>query len=181
MNKNIESKLRQAIRNIIVETIKEAANVKVYLKQGEKPPKGAKVSQGSRGGKYYYTKGAGGENRGYPKKPKATVDKDKKQKSEKQPEQQSEKGNLEKHKEQFDKLDQHKKAEFLTKLYPKEPEIEDLVYTQGTFRMSDPPESYSEMREAKRMAKQYWKLLKKHPELKQLGFEEEDVFDPTEF
>jgi hypothetical protein len=185
----LETKLRKIIRDIIVETLKEAKashNVKVYLKAGEKAPQGAKVSQGPQGGKYYYTRGAaqGGKHIGYPKKSDAKLrkfakdaglDPDHKDTVDDYEKTEDGKNNLAKHKDRFEKLDQHKKADFLKKLYPSEPDIEDLVYTQGTFRMSDPPESSSEMREANRMAKQYWKMLKKHPELEKLGFKEEDV------
>jgi len=189
MNKILENKLRTLIRETIREIIQEAKashNVKVYLKAGEKAPQGAKVNKGARGGQYYYTKGAaqGGKHIGYPKKSDAKLkkfakdaglDPDHKDTVDDYNKTEDGKNDLAKHKDRFDKLDQHKKADFLKKLYPSEPEIEDLVYTQGTFRMSDPPESSSEMREANRMAKQYWKMLKKHPELEKLGFKEEDV------
>jgi hypothetical protein len=65
-------RLRQFIRTEILGILEAKAshNVKVYLKPGEKAPKGVKVSKGARGGQYYYTKGAtqGGKHMGYPKK-----------------------------------------------------------------------------------------------------------------
>ena len=53
-----EERIRKFIRTEIL-GLDEAANRKVYIKPGESAPKGAKVSKGSRGGSYYYTKTTG--------------------------------------------------------------------------------------------------------------------------
>jgi len=58
--------------------------------------------------------------------------------------------------------------------------LQDLLDTRKIFEMGDQPESYNEMKEAGRMARQYFKYLDKYPELVKLGFEDVNVYDPTQ-
>lgn len=58
--------------------------------------------------------------------------------------------------------------------------IEDLLDIQRIFKFSNQPESYSEMKVARRMSKRYDKYLAKYPQLKELGFDESDTYDPTQ-
>jgi len=67
-------RLKEFIRREILGILEAKAshNVKVYLKPGEKAPKGVKLNKGARGGSYYWTKSGnvqGGKHMGYPKKP----------------------------------------------------------------------------------------------------------------
>jgi len=58
--------------------------------------------------------------------------------------------------------------------------LQDLLDTRKIFTMSGAPEGYSEMKEAGKMARRYFKYLEKYPDLVKLGFEDVDVYDPTQ-
>ena len=59
-------------------------------------------------------------------------------------------------------------------------EIDTIIDYKQTFNSSERPETYDEMAQAGRMAKEYWKILKRYPDLKQFGFKDEDVYDPRD-
>ena len=75
--------------------------------------------------------------------------------------------------------DQHGEADYLERIFPDEPDIGEMVYTRDTFE-SCQAVSYGEMTQAAVDAKIYWDFLDKYPELTELGFSEDDVYDPTQ-
>ena len=70
-----------------------------------------------------------------------------------------------------------RKQERIIKKLPKSL-VDDMEETKKLFA-SEPPETHSEMEYAGDEAKWYWKMLERYPQLKKLGFKEEDVYDPT--
>ena len=87
---------------------------------------------------------------------------------------------LEKLEEFRENHDQHGEAGYLEELFPDETEIAEMVYIRDTFETSR-PEEYSEMIVAKSMSEDYSDMLERNPDLYHLGFNDDMVWDPTQY
>lgn len=58
--------------------------------------------------------------------------------------------------------------------------VDEMNFIQQLFMESEKPGTHLEMKEARRLAKWYWKKLKQYPELEEFGFSEGDVYDPMD-
>ncbi len=77
----------------------------------------------------------------------------------------------------YPKLKPEQQTIYINNVIPKlsRNQIDDFLFIYETFKFSGPPTSRSEAAQAKKIGKMFWQYLKKFPELKKLGFNDEDV------